>query len=426
MLKRKALFNISLMIMVSSLLFIIGNNIPVLVSFRWFWGPIFILFSILFYTEVFRYKNVYSVIIYGILFVGILQYSVWIYAFDAYKSAIFNDFYALIVFVVLFTILLYNSYYNEWVKLAKIGLWFFIITCFMTIIATRINPLVVRASYSSLKLEMVDFYAIYKLGFGTYGFMTSLVALFPILVFFIKNNKGWLSRKKAIVLIILFYFVLIQAQIFSNILVASATLVLAFLGSQKFIRNIIVIIILGIIIKKIPESFWVNTLFSLSDSFEKGSSLSNKFQDIAKFFNHDNPLFSEDATTGVGVRAARYPMLGEAFLDSPFFGDASYHSKHEIAMSWGKHLYWMSRLALWGIFGFLGYIIILKNAFKPVLKLFANNFIFYYTLSLLSIIALGLLKNLALRETYIILFIIIPGLYFTQFNPIHVGNLKKQ
>ena len=76
----------------------------------------------------------------------------------------------------------------------------------------------------------------------------------------------------------------------------------------------------------------------------------------------------------------------------------------------------MSRLALWGIFGFVGYLFILRQIFKPVLRIFDSEFRFYYYLSLGSTIVLGLIKNLGGREPYVMLLIIIPGLYFVKNN----------
>ena len=66
-------------------------------------------------------------------------------------------------------------------------------------------------------------------------------------------------------------------------------------------------------------------------------------------------------------------MLFEAFKASPFFGDASYYSKYDTEMGHGGHLYWMSRLALWGVFGFLGYLLILYKILLPFLIFLIKN-----------------------------------------------------
>ncbi len=152
----------------------------------------------------------------------------------------------------------------------------------------------------------------------------------------------------------------------------------------------------------------------MSGYFENGSQLKYKFKDFALYL--ENPKIVEDASTGTGGRAARYPMLWRVFLGNPLFGDASYKSRYGYDLAHGGHLYWMSRLALWGILGFIGYLLILKNIFKPVVNIFDPKFKFYYQLSLMSIFTLGLMKNLTLKEPLIMLLIIIPGLYLLQYS----------
>ena len=412
------------MLLASSLLLIIANNVTILMSYRWVWAPVFLLFSILFYTKSLSQQSVRSALIYGLLFAGVLQYFLWIHASDWYKKAIFEDFYALIVFVLLFGILDRQKYYLEWQKLSKMGLIFFIITGIMTLIATSINPLVVRASYSSGRYQMAEYDELFKLGFGSYGYMIAIVALIPVLVYFYKNNrKFWLSKKVIIILIFFFYVVLIRAQIIANIIIASIILIVAILGAEKFKKKIIIYGLLGVIFLAIPTRFWVEGFQNLSALFEPGSLLNYRFQDLS--FYIENPEITEGVTrTTTAGRAARYPMLLNAFMENPFLGDASYGSNFSYELSHGSHLYWMSRLALWGIFGFIGYIFLLRNIFKPVINMFDSNFKFYYQLSLLSVVALGLIKNLGGREPYIMLLIIIPGLYILHYKAINKTNKK--
>ncbi|MCG8701845.1 MAG: hypothetical protein MI922_27575 [Bacteroidales bacterium] len=416
MTKREIFFYVSVMILVTSLLFIVGNNIPVLASFRWFWAPIMIATSMLFHPNTFKFRGVYSCLIYGVIYVIVLPATIWSNILTPYVSATFNDFYYIFVIVIMSTILKSNNYINEWIKLAKIGLWFLVISGFMTIIATFFEPLAVRASYSDLQLELEGFENIYRLGFGTYGYMTALVAMFPLIIFLVKRKHQWISRQTSVFLIGFFYFVIFQSQIFANIITATITIIFALLGSQNFKRNIVVTIIVVIVFNSTSKVFWINSLTNIGESFEEGSLFKGKLNDVVRFIEIDKPDLDEEATTGVQLRAARYPMLISVFLKSPLFGDAStnYNATDAYIMNVGKHLYWMSRLAMWGIFGFLGYLFILRNIFKSIFKLFDPDFKFYYTLSLLSIITLGLLKELVLRETYLVLFIIIPGLYLAQ------------
>lgn len=409
--KSKALYYIAFMLLLSALLMIVSNNIPILASFRWLWAPGFLLFTFIFDRKVFRAKGVLAALVYGILYVGILQYTLWDYANDWYKKMIFEDFYAMIVFVLLFAVLHYNRYYEIWSKLAKFGVLFIVITGIMTIVVTEIDPLVVRGSYSSGYLEIDNYEFLHRLGFGSYGYMTAIVALLPILVYFVKQqNRVWLSKRVLILFILFLLFVLFSAQIFANILVGLAVLGLSFMGARRVSKSIGYIIVGVILLSLIPTSFYADTLKNIGNSFEPGTELHYKFNDMAEYI--ENPVLEEDeTTTGAGGRASRYPALLKTFLAAPLLGDASYNSPYTEEIGSGGHLYWMSRLALWGIFGFIGYLFILRQIFKPVLRIFDNEFRFYYYLSLGSTIVLGLLKNIAGREPYIMLLIIIPGLY---------------
>ena len=422
---RKTLYYIGIMLLVSSLLMVVANNVPIAASYRWVWGPVFLLFSLLYYSKTYN-KQVANAFIYGIFYCGILQYTLWNYANDWYKKAIFEDFYALIVIIIFYAILSKKYYLKEWINFAKIGLVFFIITGIMTIVATEINPMVVRASYSSGKDYMQGYEFMQRLGFGSYGYMTALIALLPIIVSFIKKRKKiWLSRRNWIIILVFFYFVLIRSQIFVNILVASLVIILSIVSSKHFKKSMFFMVIIGGILLLIPAQVWVDLLTGLSGFFNPDSEIYFKLSDIASFIKSPDVLL--DPSTGAAVRAERYPMLFDAFIAQPLFGDASYSSNYNTEMGCGGHLYWMSRLALWGILGFMGYLFILKNIFKPVIKIFNEEFKYYYYLSLLSIVIMGFIKNLGGRDIYIMLLIIIPGLYYLQITEnIKVKKKPKQ
>lgn len=418
---RKTFFYLSIFLLISSLLLIIANNVPILASFRWFWAPIFLLFSLLYIKKI-NSKYLLYVLFYGLLYCLILQYTLWRYANDWYKKYIREDYYSLAVFYIMFLWLYKNKFINEWIKLAALALLFFFITGIMTIIATKIEPEVVRASYSSGYLKIPKYDKLYKLGFGSYGYMTALISLIPILIFFIKTKqKTFLSNLYLYIFIFLIIFLLIRSQIFANIIIGISIFIFSFLSQKRFIFNLLIYLIIILTLLNIPKNFWINSLLQIRSNFKPKTTLYYKFTDIVNFLEKPD---LEEPKTSVGGRAERYPMLFKAFKSSPFFGDASYDSEFDYELGVGYHLYWMSRLTLWGIYGFLFYIFFLVNIFKPILSLFDNTFKYYYKLSLFSIIALGLMKNLAGREPYIMLFVVIPGLYFNHITKIHKNNIK--
>jgi hypothetical protein len=131
-----------------------------------------------------------------------------------------------------------------------------------------------------------------------------------------------------------------------------------------------------------------------------------KLNDFAVFV--ENPDI--DPSTGAGARAERYPLLYNALINSPVLGNTSYRSHLNIES--GAHLYWMNRLALWGIPGFLFFIFMLYKIYRSISSLFDANYSFYYFLSVMAFVFLGLIKAIGGSEPWLILIVVIPGLYF--------------
>jgi hypothetical protein len=414
MIKRRITYFITLALLITSLLPIIGNNIPILASYRWLWAPTFILYVFLFETKIFLRKQVLLVVLYGIIYVWPVQNIIWPFTDEWYKTAIFEDFYGLLIPVLLFSIYSSKGYLNEWKRLSIYSIIFILVTGVMTIVATFKDPLIVRASYSDGKYEMSNFDYFYRLGFGSYGYMAAILSIFPTAIFFLKKGKNiWVSNWLLFSIIIFLFIVIIRAQIFANLIVATFIVFFSFLGASKFKKSFVYILIIIIISFLIPKAFYIENLRKISEIFTPGSELFIKFNDMANYL--ENPVIDEDDySTETSGRASRYPSLLKTFLASPIFGDASYDSSFKEEISTGAHLYWMSRLALWGSLGFIGYILILFNVFKPVINMFNKDVKFYYYLSIGSIIALGFLKNLTGREIYILLLFVIPGLLLVK------------
>jgi hypothetical protein len=99
------------------------------------------------------------------------------------------------------------------------------------------------------------------------------------------------------------------------------------------------------------------------------------------------------------------------FLNSPLLGafstgDKSYNVE-------GGHIYWMNKLAVMGILGFIFFIQIYYRNISFYIKTIANQeFKLYYLLSVVSFITYGLIKNIGGREAYFMLFFILPSMQF--------------
>jgi hypothetical protein len=405
---QKFFFYLTIMLLASSLLMIVANNIPIVMSFRYFWGPIALISILAFKPRVYLQKPVINILLYGFLYCFVLQYLIWPYENSWYKNVVLDDFYSMIVAGGIWSYFILSKDYFSFFKVAKIGLVFIIITGIMTIICSLFEPLIIRYSYQGLT-NFRGYSKLFKLGFGGYGFITALIPLCPIIIFFIKNNTiVWLKKKYWIILLILLFIVIIRSQIVANILICAFVIILSFISVKKIKIALTIGTFFIIVLYLIPVTFWSDMLLSASSYFNPHSEIYNKLVDMSHFIL--NPNTSGDGGEAA-ARTARYPLLLEALYASPIFGDASYSSPYYYNLVIGGHLHWMSRLALWGIFGFVGYILILRNIFKSVLKTFNEEFVVSYIISLLSLVILGFIKSFGGREIYIVLLIIIPGLY---------------
>ena len=93
-----------------------------------------------------------------------------------------------------------------------------------------------------------------------------------------------------------------------------------------------------------------------------------------------------------------------------FFGH--FFEKNDYNIGPGAHLYFMYRLTAFGILNFVLFFWIFIKHIKYNIRIFSQSFSFYFLLSALSIIILGLIKNLAGRELWYMYFFILPGLYY--------------
>jgi hypothetical protein len=408
---RKSYFRLLsfIIIITTSFLPIVAINLPpILGSYRFVWAPLWLLSIILFYPKVLLNKQIVFLLFYGIIFIQILLVTLWSGIRDWDKEMVREEFY---VFIVSITIIWYFRLQKDYKGLALLSKWAIIfsgITAIMTIITSIIDPMYARnligGAYDSAR-------TVYITGFGggNYGFAGALIALFPIMVYYYRNNKLSIFPKTFILIFgIICFIALIRMQIFANIILAAITICISLLGSKNIKKSLVFIGILILLILFIPTTFYSNLLLSISAYFNPHSEVYFKLKDMAKFI-----VLGNMEGTEAGGRAARYPLLMHAFLANPLFG--YYVTNHSIDIGAGGHLYWMNKLTIFGFFGFIPYLLIHYFFIKNNLKYFDKQYSFYYLISVFSIISLGLLKNLAGREMWFVYFVLLPGLYYLPY-----------
>jgi hypothetical protein len=402
---------VSIVIFVATMtasLFIVAKNLPfALGSFHFVWGPLALLMIFVNKPIVFAKRSMQILLIYGLIFLGLLHHALWPYMLEWDRNNTLSEYYALITFMAFFNYYIITKNFREFALLGQLGFVFMIITVITTHIVLIFDPMIIRMSASPGTFSDVQLQLYERTGAGGYGFMQAMVCILPILVYHIKYNKRLIfNRNVLFVILFLILFLHIRTQVFANLMVAIGITTFSFVGLKNAKRSLIPMTVLVILFLFIPLSIVSDVLLTLSQFFDPTSDTYFKLTDLALFIE-----FPEiDPESGIGHRAQRYPDLIDLFLSNPVFGMAS--SASSIYAKGGGHLHWMNRLTFWGVFGFSFYIFVLYYVYNTIRKLFDDNYGFYYFLAVASFIVLGLFKTIAGREIFLVLIVILPGLYY--------------
>jgi hypothetical protein len=215
-------------------------------------------------------------------------------------------------------------------------------------------------------------------------------------------------------------------QLFSNILISLFIIAFSILGTKNLKRNLIISSFVIATILCIPLQFYTNIMINASTWFPSSSDIHFKLNETAKF------LRGNYAGSDITVRADRYPLLLKAFVANPLLGHFIYGHTNDISL--GAHLYWMNKLAVYGLLGAIPSFYIIYNFIKGSMKYFDKEFIFYFLLSTFSIVVLGLMKALMGREIWYAFFILVPGLFYlpilkkrdNQYSNTHQNGINLQ
>ena len=411
MLNIKNIFRfLSFLVLLTSFLYVVSNNIPSpFGSVRFVYGPIFLLSALILKPKVYLKQPTFLLLLFGFISLIVLENILWIHMSGWYKKMLHEEFYWQVIAITIMTYFLASKDYKGWAYISKWAFMFIIISGIMTIIATSIMPYIARQSASGFKgLTTMGLFSD-RIGCGGYGYGQSLPLLFPVLIYYIKfENKTFFSKPFLLIILIFVLFVIFKIQIFANVLVSLIAIVASVLGLKRMKTSILLILVVLVLSYTVPVQIYADILSFVGNLFNRRSENYTKFLDLADFIVAPNYNF---VYSEVGGRVNRYPMLFETFANSPLLGDAIYQSSFDFQMASGGHLHWMSRLALWGVFGFSFYLFVLWKIVKNILALFDETITFYYIISLLSFVSLGLMKLISGRENWLMLFVIIPGLF---------------
>lgn len=401
------------MLMASTFLPLLFNNLPPIIRSHHLWTILFGLSILLFYPRVLKTPIMIPIILYGLILIIGLNV-IWSNVDDWNINLLFNELYQISIGASVISYFLITKDYYGLAKITRMTLIFISVTAVMSIIISLINPSYARdligiEAFKSAASRK-DILSYKKYGGGGYGSAIVFMGLIPILIYYYKN-KLLINLKSTYVLIfiIILFLALIRMQIFANILIAIIFSLFALGGLKKLNKSLLITFIFLFIFLIIPIKFYIFVLYYFSQFFPITSNIYYKLTDMAFFLGSG----AVDLNTGIGERFERYPLLLLSFTESPILGHYFILNKTSIGYyGLGAHLYWMNKLTIIGIVGFLIFFRIIYKFTRTISKKFSDQFVFYFWLAVISILVLGLLKAISGREVWYFLFIILPGMYY--------------
>ncbi len=411
--KKSILFVILFMILITAFFPLVSNFMPS--GFKHsFWLLIWFAYILIFYPNLLANKLIILCIAYLIfLFLSLNTY--WINMIDREKERLISE--SIHIFSAI-TIVSFFHYTKDYVSLAKLSLLvlvFLFITALLTIYSASIDPLFVRnitsskSEYSQIEETTIHFFR--NLGGANYAISGVFMTLFSIIVYYYKNNNLFSNRKYIVIFGIIIFIALLMTQLFANLFIAILVFITSAFGAKKLKKSIIIIIIFFTISQIIPNKVYINTFIALSDVFKNQKEISFKFRDVAQYMEFGGSLNQE--TTATGIRAKRFPMLMESYIQSPLLG--CFYQESEFGRGYylyGYHIHWANKLTTTGIIGTLFFLYILYTFIIKSLKYFNESYKFIFLIFVSSIFVYGIFKTIAGREFWYSFFILSTGFYY--------------
>jgi hypothetical protein len=395
---------VSFMLILTTFLPIVTGNLPRYITGYNLWAPIWLLSVLVFGFKTLRNSSVLFLIIYGIINL-LLFNTIWSDISDWDQRGMFGELFDLIVPI---TAVSYFFMVKDYKWLGKIG-WiaaiFILITAIFTIRASYVMPGYARM-YALLQQGEVE--TLKGLGGGWYGYAGLLICFIPVLVYYLKFNQLiGISKAFMVFALLICFYALIQLQIFANILLAVIVILVSIAGRSRVKTSLIPLSLIAITLILIPDKIYGQFFFEMSFYFEPESDIYGKLQDFAHYIEYGEAY---ESGAGIAGRAGRYPVMLELFLSSPIFGYSIYQPNANTMG--GGHLYWINKLAVFGLIGFVPFVIFYYKHFRKQLEEFGEQYRFYFLVSVLSIVALGFMKVIGGREMWTGLVFVIPAMYY--------------
>ena len=352
-----------------------------------------IALSFIWFPEAFMNKQTIAMAVYFIIIV----FNVLIYGDSSYIAWTANEFLIPMTYLCIINSLLYNKDIEGLRLLSRIAIVIIAILSMCTISLLYSNPNVLRDSV------MIENDPLVKKGLVNYGLIHGLSILFPLVIYSFKKQKKIAKKLLLLLFIAIEYYLLTRAGYTTAFLLATFSIVSAFLVSENHKKNVALFSFIALFfIFFLNKDLILSGLTSVQYIFID-TDIFPRLNDIYNFIHYEN------ITGQASLRLELYELSWNTFIENPLFG--SFQSPDI-----GGHSFLLDRLAYFGIIGglpfFLFFYYTLKDHYNSIPK--ASRL--YYMISILVFIALSFTKNLGGIQIYSYLLVVLPGLAFCDFT----------
>ncbi len=360
----------------------------------WFWIGVLLIFgSVRFFSKSYLFMYIYMAVF--ILFRGIF----WRETGNLREA--FLNLFAIFLPVSLFEYFLYSGDTKGLTIIIRSALVFIAVSCMINIGIFLTTGISSRMIYSGVVQTGVSYGSIInRLGSAGIMFYYGLSLLVPVIVACIKSIPKWNRKKVGL----LFFLIIAMTSLFlaeyaTAMLLASVGLIFAMLGVRRFGTSLVLTVVFALISFFLPRDFLAYG-FGYAAEVSQGETMAARLTDLSVTMEEGVSV----ADTHTARRAERIPFLLRYIIRSPFIGGGP---------STG-HSFWLDRFSMYGILGMLPFFFIYRYQFLRNNSLFSETYKFYYLLTLLIFITMGIMKNMAGAHFTLSFLLLIPGIYHTD------------
>ncbi len=293
-------------------------------------------------------------------------------------------------------VFLYNRDFYGLKMVTMVGLLIIGITSLLTIPILMKNPNAVRDMVMYKEQFQATALMYKQSGIASYPLIHSLPYIYPAIIYCVKTKRTITNRCYYLAVLTVSYFMLLKSSVATSLILSTFGIVGALLVSKSRKKNIIYVVILSFFfVFAFNETMIVSSLKSIKPLF--GDTLNaKKIDDILSSLKHDS-------AKGDLARIRATEKSFTTFIKSPLFGNMDRRQA-------GGHAYFVDRLAYFGLVGAVPFFLSLFFVFKRHFMIIDKGMRNYYVMGLALFVIMGIVKNVGGIETYLYLFVFLPGL----------------